>query len=357
VILRPPGISPRGPRRGFTILELLLASVIAIMLLSAVYLSFDMTVQQTQASRDSAGTEDLVRGVINRLSIDIGAVLGPLPPSSGGTASIQASYTNASAGATGASVASATVTGATTVSATGMTSSSSSSSSSTQTPLLGSGLNIPLEAGVIGGYQNQMNMLVLFTSRVPDVFTGSGANSLAQLYNTQSNSNSNMQYPADLRRVVYWLGNNGGLYRQETPWVTGEYSWSLSDLPLQDDPSSLIAEEVTQFDLEYYDPFEETWETTWDGTGGTQPPYSMTPGPPPAIRITLTFKFGNPRGGAPISSTIQHTFPILAATGQITQTLYDPTSGATSSSGSSNSNVVGAKTVGAQVVGASTTGK
>lgn len=212
---------------------------------------------------------------------------------------------------------------------------------STNTPLLESGLDIPFEAGVIGGYEGQTTMLILFTSRPPDVFTSSGANSLAQMYTQGGTTSSDLQIPADLRRVVYWLGSSGGLYRQETPWVTGYNSgvsiWALEDLPLSDDPNSLVAQEVENVLFEFFDPYEQTWEQSWDGTGGYQPPFLMTVGPPPAIRVTLTFKFENPKGGSPIHSTIVQVFPIYTATGQITQTLYDPTSAGGSSSSSSSS--------------------
>jgi hypothetical protein len=218
---------------------------------------------------------------------------------------------------------------------------------------------IPLQSGVIGAYQDNQNMLVLFTSRVPDIFNGNGPNSLAQLYNSQgtTGSNNNQQVPADLRRVVYWLGGNGGLYRNETPWVTGVDSWNLNDLPLQDNQGVCLAEEVKTLTFEYYDPFEQSWETSWDGTGGTSPPYSMLPGPPAAIRVTLNFEFANPKGKAPIKSTIVQVYPILTAPGQTTMTLFNPVAASTSSSSSSGSgNVVGAKTVGAQTTGAKTTG-
>ena len=66
--------------RGFTLLELLLASVIAAMLLGALYLAMNMTLEQTQASRDASDVEDLHRGVVNRMTIDLSATLGPLPP-------------------------------------------------------------------------------------------------------------------------------------------------------------------------------------------------------------------------------------------------------------------------------------
>jgi hypothetical protein len=338
--------------------------VAALMLLSALYFSFDMTVEQTQVARDKAATEDLMRGVVNRLSVDINAVLGPQPAQSGGTAGMQLPYQLQSAmsgttstGGSGATVTGATVTGAMTTGMSGATTpASSSSSSSTNTPLLGSGLVIPLQSGVIGGYEGNNNMLVLFTSRVPDFLT-SGPNSLAQIYNSQGNtsSNNNQQVPADLRRVVYWLGNDGGLYRNETPWVTGVDSWNLSDLPLQDNQGVQLAEEVKELTFEYFDPYSQSWETTWDGTGGTSPPYSMQPGPPSAIRITMTFELGNPKGGPPIRSTIAHVFPIATAPGQTTMSLYNPTANGSTSSGG-NSNVVGAKTVGAKTVGAKVVG-
>ena len=227
-------------RRGFTLLELLLASVAAAMLLSALYFSFDMTISQTQAARDIAGTEDPVRAVFNRFAIDIGAVVAastrpirakhgqhatfcttswPAEPTSG-TTSTGGSSTGAGMSASPSSSNSSN--------------NSSSSASSTTTALLGSNLFIPPQSGVIGGYNGNLNMLILFTSRVPDIFTTTGGNSLAQMYGSQSNSNNDLQIPADQRRVVYWLGSNGGLYRQETPWVMGLTSYNLSDLPLQD---------------------------------------------------------------------------------------------------------------------------
>jgi hypothetical protein len=328
------------------------------MLLSALYFSFDMTIEQTQVARDKAGTEDLTRGVLNRLSLDINSVLGPQPALSGGQLGMLVPYEleamNSGANATGGA-SSAKTTGAQIV---GAGNSSPTSSPTSNTPLLGSSLFIPLQSGVIGGYEGNMNMLVLFTSRVPDIFTSNGPNSLAQLYNGQgsSASSNNQQVPSDLRRVVYWLGNNGGLYRHETPWVMGTNSYNLGDLPLPDNEGVCVAEEVKETTFEYFDPFEQTWETSWDGTGGTSPPYSMQPGPPVAIRVTLTFEFSNPKGGSPIRSTIAQVFPIYTAPGQTTMTLYNATANGASSGGSGNSNVVGGKTVGATVVGGSVTG-
>jgi prepilin-type N-terminal cleavage/methylation domain-containing protein len=337
-------------RRGFTLLELLLASVCAAMLLSALYYSFDMTISQTQVARDMSGTEDLTRGVVNRLSIDINSVIGPQPSLSGGAAGMVLPYSleatisgsTPSTGGTGSGGMGGGTSGGT----------SGSTNSTTATTLLGSSLYIPVQAGVIGGYEGNMNMLVLFTSRVPDIFTSNGPNSLAQLYNNgNSSSNNNVQVPADLRRVVYWLGNNGGLYRSETPWILGVNNYNLSDLPIPDNEGTCLAEEVKNVLFEYYDPYEQSWETSWDGTGGTSPPYSMQPGPPAAIRITLTFEFPSAKGGPPIHSTIVQIFPIFTAPGQTTMTLYNATANGTTSSASGSGSSSGTSAGGASAGG------
>ena len=57
--------------------------VIAVMLIGALYLALNMTLNQTQATRDASDIEDLNRGVINQMTIDLAATLGPLPPKAG----------------------------------------------------------------------------------------------------------------------------------------------------------------------------------------------------------------------------------------------------------------------------------
>ena len=98
-------------RGGFTLLELLLASVIGLMLLTGLYVAMNVTIQQTQASREAADIEDLSRGAFNRIAIDLSGVLGPLPPKassgsqSAGGGSTTPSSTTPSSSTTGMSSA------------------------------------------------------------------------------------------------------------------------------------------------------------------------------------------------------------------------------------------------------------
>ena len=74
-------------RSAFTLLEVLLASLIAILLLSALYFAMDVTLRQTQESRDGVDVDNLSRGVFTRIGLDLSGSLGPMPPKSGGNAS------------------------------------------------------------------------------------------------------------------------------------------------------------------------------------------------------------------------------------------------------------------------------
>ena len=91
----------RTRRSAFTLLEVLLASLIAILLLAALYFAMDMTLRQTAESRDAVDVDNLSRGVFTRVSIDLSGSLGPLPPKSGGNAASSTSMVRAHASDSG----------------------------------------------------------------------------------------------------------------------------------------------------------------------------------------------------------------------------------------------------------------
>ena len=76
-------LRPRRP--GFTLLELLLATLIAGLLLAALYIALNMTLRQTQDAKEMVEVDGIARGTFQRMTLDLNGVLGPLPPKSGGT--------------------------------------------------------------------------------------------------------------------------------------------------------------------------------------------------------------------------------------------------------------------------------
>ena len=197
----------RTRRSAFTLLEILLASLIAILLLAALYFAMDMTLRQTAESRDAVDVDNLSRGVFTRVSIDLSGSLGPLPPKSGGNA---ASSTPAPAATADPSMATAADPSAVPATPTA----TADPSAPMVDPTTGEAIATPqaadlgFQAGVIGTDKQ----LTVFVSRLPGSLT-----SAKGLTETPSS-----QLPSDLYRITYWLSQNGGLCRQERPWVTAD---------------------------------------------------------------------------------------------------------------------------------------
>jgi prepilin-type N-terminal cleavage/methylation domain-containing protein len=280
-------------RAGFTILELLLASMIAAILLGALYLALNTTLEQTQASRDAADVEDLSRGAFNRISIDLSSVLGPLPAKIAGTS-----------GGGGMSM-----------DMTGMTGMDDGSGGETMAdPNATAAANLPFHAGIIGVTDGERKYLVIFASRVPNVLSTPGA--LVQ--GTESSQN-----PSDLRRIVYWKGANGGLCREERLWITADGVGNSTTPDLSNEAGNTIVDDVVDFNVQYADG-SGGWLDDWDGTTSSATGSGMS-GPPRAVKVTLTLEFPNPRpGGEPIQKTYVQVIPIRTAPGATAPTLVDP---------------------------------
>ncbi|MDW8243453.1 MAG: hypothetical protein RMJ88_09600 [Thermogemmata sp.] len=321
-VLGPPlDTSGLGRRPAYTLLELLVATLIGSFLLGGLYLAFYMTLTQTQISREMAQTEDLARGVFNRIALDLGQSLGPLPPklanaASGAGGSSGSSATSGSgdstsgnssstSGATNSNNADATTTGDSL--STDPTTSGTTTNSAANSPLL------PFHAGIFG-YDDDPPRLVIFASRVPTALSTPGV----LLGSTVVES----QQTADLRRIVYWRGANGGLCREERSWVTADQIGNSTYPDRSNEESALVAEHIVDVLFEYYD--GSSWSTTWDGSGLSATGSGMA-GPPRAIRITLTFELTDPqRPQEPLYRTISQVIPIRTAPGNATVTLVDP---------------------------------
>ncbi|MCE9567228.1 MAG: prepilin-type N-terminal cleavage/methylation domain-containing protein [Planctomycetes bacterium] len=301
-------------RSGFTLLELLLASAIATLMLAGFYIVMNMTVMQTQASRDAVDAESTSRAVFNKISLDLSSVLGPGTPKCGGIPT------------TGAT-SSTTTTTATTTTAAVVTPSSVSLATDTQTDTSTDGsstdgsqstvVNIPFQAGVIGS----TTQLTIFASRVPTILGTPGG--LNQTQTAQASS--------DLVRIDYWFAASGGLCRQERPWVTADQTGNNADIDRANESMNLIAEEVSSVTFRYFD--GSSWVDSWDTTSSTMPT------PPVAVSITLTFTRTNPAGGDPLTKTVSQTIAVRTAPGTYPIELVDPvlSSGSTPTDSSSSS--------------------
>lgn len=304
-------------RRGFTLLEVLLASLIAVFLLGGLYVAFDVTLRQTNEARDGVASSNLSRAVFNKMSLDLASTLSPLPPKSGGNSS-----STSSDGSTTSSDGS-------TMSTDGSTTTATTTDDTTDTSSAASA-DIPFQAGVIGS----QTQLTIFMSRVPLAL--GDANTFSQVI-AQTTDGSTAG--SDLLRVTYWLNSSGsGLCRQERQWVTADGIRNSTDPDLSDETGDTIADEVTELSFEYFDGSTGEWLTEWDGS--TAGPDGVTPtGPPRAIRVTMTLQIPSSRGEQPTTRTVTQVLPIRTAAGLSTPTLLD-------TSGTSGSTTSGATTSG-----------
>ncbi len=335
-------LAPRSRRRsGFTLLEVLLSSLIALFLLAALYLSMHILLKQTNDSRESLDLDNLARGVFNRMAIDLAGTLAPLPPKSGGNSAVGSATTpgsSTSSGSTSATGTASTSTGtaaATTAASTTAATTSSTDSSTTSSTTSGPAeADLGLQAGLIGTNKQ----LMVYVSRLPNILVQTGA-----LLQTPDPST---QISSDLVRITYWLGQNGGLCRQERPWVLADTIRDISTPDTSDEEGDTLVAGISDLTFEYFD--GTSWDTTWDGSIiGSD---GVTPqGPPRAIRVTLFFK-GSPTqtGGTTTQKQMSQIIPIRAAPGLYIPTLITPDSdpgtitpggGASASSGSSGNSM------------------
>jgi prepilin-type N-terminal cleavage/methylation domain-containing protein len=278
-------------RTGFTLLEVVLATAIGLLLLTALYSAMTVQLHLAQAARTRVAESTLVRSIQARISNDVVANIGPIIPSSsaggrGGGAGAGGASGAAAAGAAGASSPSGA--------AAGGTSGTAGSGAATSSPAANS---ILFNLGV----QGDQTHVVLYLSRLPRELDA----------NPNGTSDGSPPGICDLRRITYWLAtNNGGLARQELKTVTSDdlNSTPPDNLP-QDESTYIIAEEIKNLAFSYFDGMN--WNDTWDGT--TPGNDGVTPiGPPMAIAVEMGVQFP----GSTEIKKFRHVIAIPAANGQ-----------------------------------------
>ncbi len=294
----------RQSRSGFTLLEVLLASAITLILLFALYVIMRMQLQEADLDRVVVERATVVRGIMNRLTIDLSICVSPVAPFS--QAQVAASSgTTATTGTTGSTGTGSGASGAASGSGSGASGSGSGSGSgglsnttSTSPPNDNPIGTLSYFVGVIGntsssggstpsgGPASSPDQLTLWVARVPDYVNVS-----------DDQSGNAPPLPSDIRRIDYWLDPDNGLVRYESMWVTSDNVSTLYGPPTPDptaypDPKLYyIAPEVTSLMFEYWDPTNLVWQSQWDGS--VVGPDGLTPtGPPGAIRVTMTLKAG-----------------------------------------------------------------
>jgi len=305
-------------RPGYTLMEILVATLISIMLLGALYVAFDLALKGTTTGREVVAENELGRAIINRMTIDLSCSLGPLPPKSGGIDTGGGSSTGSTTGSTttGSTTTGSTTTGSSSTSgSTTSSSSSSTSSDSSGDAAMAVAANVPMQGGVVG----TNTQVTVFVARVPTFLTSQGLD-----------ADPTAQSAADLRRVSYYISSSGrGLCRQERPWVLADGVGNSTEPDRSTEADDIIAPEVTSLSFEYAS--GTSWISEWDGT---QPGLdgTSTQGPPRAIRIMLTLEVFDSDGNAG-QKTIAHVIPIRTAIGTTAPAL-DTTSDITDSTSS-----------------------
>jgi uncharacterized membrane protein YgcG len=310
-------------RPAFTLLEVLLASAIAVLLVGALYVSLTVELRQASEGREAVERATIARGIIHRLSTDLspsitppGAQLKFKGSQGAGGQGGSGSSGGSNSGGSGSGSSSSSSGGSSTGSSTDASSASATGSQTT---------NIPLQAGLIG----TSDTLTIFVTRNPDP--------RAVPKTAEGTDSPDAPVPSDLRRISYWLGEKG-LCRQEIPWVTGDQFRTESSYVIEDgktEDAYLIAPEVTKLSFEYYDVSSQTddggWNDTWDGT---QPGSDgATPmGPPTAIRVKFTIRIKD-SSGQESTKDYSHVIALITASGPPTQDDATNTTGSDSSSG------------------------
>jgi hypothetical protein len=245
----------RSKRSAFTLLEMVLALVIAMLLMLALYATLNTQIMSADMGRDVLAEGSVARGILTSVSNDIVNQLGPVDPRG-----LAAPATTTPAPADPAATPSTTT-------------------PSTTTPSSAD----PVSFNV--GIRGDATSLVISSYRVQKPRAVAAGVTEEKI--------------SDLRRVSIWLAKSGdsvyGIARHEIKQATAEdVDKAPTDLPNQQD--RVFAKEVFDVKFQYFD--GSSWQDEWDGSAPAGEDGLSVVGPPAAIRVTITLR-----------SSMNHTRP------------------------------------------------
>ena len=88
-------------RGGFTLLEVLVASALAVILMAALYVALDVQLKLAEAGRESIEEATLTRAILHRMEVDLSAGIGPVAPPIDNSAKNSAKQSGSGTGGTG----------------------------------------------------------------------------------------------------------------------------------------------------------------------------------------------------------------------------------------------------------------
>jgi len=308
-------------RSAFTLVEVLLAVALSALLLAALYFALALYMDGMQSGRGHIEQAAVVRSLFNRLSDDVASSLTLVDPArfrllaeAMAEAEAQGGAMGA-AGAAGGSGAAGSSNRSTTGSSgqaggSGVASSAAGTSSGTGTGSSGaSGSGASGNSNEAAGDPDQMAAPV--TNLIPLGVMGDATT--LHLYVTKMPHEAfRGALTSDLRRVTYWLGQNG-LCRHEEGVVLNPEALTPA-IPQVDEQVCLLAPEVIGVSFRYFDGVAG-WQEAWNSSAVG--PDEVTPiGPPRAIEVILTVQ-PPPRRGLPVPPplTYRHVIAIATANG------------------------------------------
>ena len=320
-------------RRGFTLLELVLALGLASLLLAALYTALQMHWSSSALGHVEMERSQVARALFRRIETDIRSVVfrdsaltsstdSGSSSSSGGTSSGSTGDSTGTSGSTGSS--GSTSGGSSGTSGTSGASGSTTGGSSGGTTGSSSGTTTTTEnystqkTGLYGDSQSLI-LHVSMPSRAASLSAASGA---------AASENSAGYVGSDMQSIAYFLagssttmaqqlsgsltsplGQSTGLARLQGDRMAMQAADASGDLTSMAAGAKLLAPEVASVQFEYFDGV--TWTTTWDsGTSNSIPN---------AIRITIDFSPPVATGGwyaRPVSKStdrFQHTVSLPLA--------------------------------------------